>query len=128
MKGNGFLNIKKLIKLLNFRENDSLSLREDYLKNKLVKDNTLPKVEVLESILSKSKKTWFDLYDMDISNYYTFDEFQSKFGSLYNSSKYIELSKLDINAPLYSDLEELYRKFGYNINFWNDPIGNNEEF
>lgn len=128
IKGNGFLNIKKLIKLLNFRENDSLSLREDYLKNKLVKDNTLPKVEVLESILSKSNKTWFDLYDMDISNYYTFDDFQSKFGSLYNSSKYIELSKLDINAPLYSDLEELYRKFGYNINFWNDPIGNNEEF
>ena len=32
IKGNGFLNIKKLIKLLNLRENDSLSLREDYLK------------------------------------------------------------------------------------------------
>ena len=23
---------------------------------------------------------------------------------------------------LYSDLEELYRKFGYNINFWNDQV------
>ena len=117
------MNIKKLIKLLNFRENDSLSLREDYINDKLEKDTTLPKIEVLESILNKSKKTWFELYDIDISNYYTYTDFQSMYGSLYNSNKYIHLSRTDIQAPLYSDLEELYRKYGYNINFWNDPIG-----
>lgn len=128
LKGNGFLNIKKLITLLNFRENDSLSLREDYLKDKLAKDITLPKIEVLESILMKSKKTWFQLYDIDTSNYYTYTEFQSKFGSLYNSNKYIDLSETDTQAPSYSDLDELYRKYGYNINFWNDPVGCKEEF
>jgi len=128
MKGSGFLNIKKLIKLLNFRENDSLSLREDYINDKLAKDTTLPKIEVIESILNKSKKTWFELYDIDISNYYTYTDFQSKYGSLYNSNKYIDLSIIDIQAPSYSDLEELYRTYGYNINFWNDPIGCNEEF
>ena len=99
MKGNGFLNIKKLIKLLNFRENHSLSLREDYINNKLAKDTTLPKIEVLESILNKSKKTWFELYDIDISNYYTYTNFKSKYGLLYNSNKYIDLSRTDIQAP-----------------------------
>ena len=128
IKGNGFLNIKKLIKLLNFRENDALSLKEDYIKNKLEKNTTLPKIEVLESILRKSKKTWFDLYDIDINNYYTYPEFQSKYGSLYNKNKYIELSRTDIQSPSYSDLEELYDKYGYNINFWIDPIGSITEF
>ena len=33
-----------------------------------------------------------------------------------------------IKAAPYSDLEELYRKYGYNINFWNNPIGCNAEF
>ena len=33
-----------------------------------------------------------------------------------------------LHAAPYSDLEELYKRNGYNINFWNNPIGCFEEF
>lgn len=125
MKGNGFKETKKIIKLHKYRENDELSLREDYIK-KLEMNNTLPTIETIESILNRADKTWFELYDIDISNYYKYDEFQSKYGSLYDKNKY--KYETDIHAAPYSDLEELYKRNGYNINFWNNPIGCFEEF
>jgi len=112
--------IKKNIKLMGGRNDLSLSLEEDYRNNKQFKKG-LPDVEWMRIYIFNSEKTWFDLYDIDTSNYVGWDEFKTRWKgsqeSNYNSS-YI--------YPYYSDLEDMYSKrknYGYTpSNFWQYDI------
>ena len=38
------------------------------------------------------------------------------------------MSLKDNKAPLYADLENMYKIYGYNVDFWIDPVGNYCEF
>jgi len=127
IKGCSYTNLKKLIKLMKFRNNDVYSLREDYI-NKQRLNKRLPQLETVESILKRTNKSWFNLYNIDISKYSNYNDFNSKYGSLYDKNKYIKLSREDDKVPPYSDLEDLYRNYGYNINFWYNPVGDIDEF
>ena len=73
-------------------------------------------------------KTWLDLYSISIDEYLSYEEFKTKFSNLYDRDEYIKFQKRDTNLPLYSDLENIYASSGYNIDFWNNPIGNDDEF
>ena len=95
----------------------TLSLEEDYRNNKQLK-NGLPDIEWTRNYIFASDKTWFDLYQIDTSNYIPWDEFNQKFNKKINKKKYIEQFKNNITIPMIQDLEELY-KGSYNTRrFW----------
>jgi hypothetical protein len=96
-------------------------LEEDYRNNKQLKSG-LPDIEWIRNYIFTSDKTWFDLYQIDISNYISWEEFNKKFNG-YPECEYIPS---DI-YPNYSDLEELYRNYGYSpLKFWENI--NDSEF
>jgi len=113
--------IKKHIYEMGGRTDLTLSLEEDYRNNKQFK-NGLPDIEWTRNYIFTSDKTWFDLYQIDISNYISWEEFNKKFNG-YPECEYIPS---DI-YPNYSDLEELYRNYGYSpLKFWENI--NDSEF
>ena len=109
--------IKKHIQFMGGRTDLTLSLEEDYRNNKQLK-NGLPDIEWTRNYIFASDKTWFDLYQIDTSNYIPWDEFNQKFNKKINKKKYIEQFKNNITIPMIQDLEELY-KGSYNTRrFW----------
>ncbi len=108
------------------RKDTDLTLQEDYSGK--IKENRLLPISQVDKILKVNNKSWFDLYSMDISIYPNFNDFKEENGKLYDRDKYISLTKLNKEIPSYTDLENLYNKYGYNVNFWYDPIGCEDEF
>ena len=128
IKGCSFSKLKKIIKLLGRRRDEELTLEEDYIEKNRNTNNRLPSLDAIKRILMNKNKTWLDLYSISIDDYLSFEEFKTKFSNLYDRDEYIKFQKRDTNLPLYSDLENIYASSGYNIDFWNNPIGNDDEF
>ena len=126
IRGCTYKKLKKIILAMGQRKDDNLSLQIDY-RNKS-KEHRLLTIENVDKILKINNKTWFDLYSMDISKYPNYYKFKEEYGKLYDRDKYISLSNSNQDIPPYSDLENLYNNFGYNVNFWYDPIGCEDEF
>ena len=117
INGCSYTKIKEIIQRLG---NDIIDKtpREDYIE-KYNNCHNLPSLDVIETILNHSKKSWLDLYSINISNYYSYNEFYDKYNNLHDIDKYIEVSKLDDKSPPYNLLEDIYKHHGYNMNFWN---------
>ena len=128
IKGCSFSKLKKIINLLGGRRYEELTLEEDYIEKIRNTNNRLPSLDVIKRILMNKNKTWLDLYSISIDDYLSYEEFKTKFSNLYDRDEYIKFQKRDTNLPLYSDLENIYASSGYNIDFWNNPIGNDDEF
>ena len=131
LKGNIVKYTKELLNKISSRDK-SKSCIENYqeIDETILKSNGLPFWEDMKKHLEDKGKNWLYLYDIDYSNSPDFIEFKKKFGKLYDKDRYIYLSQNtpDFNYPLYPDLEEVYRQFGYNMDFWSNPIGCSEEF
>ena len=126
INGCSYNKLKEIILKLGGRTNNKLSLQEDYLKK--IKLHNLLSISNVELILYKNDRDWLDLYNMQKDNYHNFYNFKQKYGKIYNKEDYIKLSYLDNKAPLYSDLENIYKIYGYNVDFWINPVGNLCEF
>lgn len=104
----GYNDIQKYIKRNGGRDPNK-SLKIDFIDKKICS------IEQLTMILNKNKKSYFDLYCIDISEYPEWNEFRDNYCNLYTLDEYRELCKKNINIPNINDLDELYSSNGYNM-------------
>ena len=128
IKGCSFSKLKKIIKLLGGRKHDEITLEEDYIQKTRDINNRLPSLDIVKRELIMKNKTWLDLYSISVNKYIKYDEFKARFSNLYDKDKYKKFQEDDKTLPPYSDLEEMYSFAGYNVDFWYNPIGNDNEF
>lgn len=105
--------MKRMINNMGGRTDLNLSLEEDYRINKQLKYG-LPDLNWTINHLNTNDKTWFELYQIDTSNYVSWDIFKKTWYG-FNVDDY----KPSGIYPPYSDLENLYGRYGYNtLGFW----------
>jgi len=92
----------------------NISMKEDYRLYKQNK-NGLPEYNYMQEHLIRNKKTWFELYNIDISSFPEWEEFNNEW-KYKSRDEYKRSSMNSDRIPNINDLDERYPN--YNMSFW----------
>lgn len=111
-----FSHMKKIIQKNGGRRDPTLSLEDDFRRNKSG-NYCLPDFDWVKSYLERGRYSWLDLYGIKREDYYQWEEFKDKTHGL-TMAQYDTMKGNDPRLPLTVDLSPIYCDYGYTRDYF----------